>query len=214
MRKIVLFVFFLILTFLLLGLLVWEGRSSVAAHFLSGELKVPVSIQELDITKTQIDGSQLWIGTPNRSRTHTSFSAEAIEIDTEVLHLLSNPLLIDRIEVRDIFVGIEYYANGETNWDSLLKERSSSVKKDYLIGTLVLENLSIEVTQANGQKKRYPKIERMEFHDISSESGFPIDQIEKAIFKMMMKEIFQKFNLLKDIPGVSNSPLKYLIPLK
>jgi hypothetical protein len=122
-------------------------------------------------------------------------------------------LIIDQIEIANIFVGLEYYENGSTNWDTILSGANppSSKDKDYLIRTLVLENLTVEVTQANGQKKRYPTIARMEFHNLSKETGFPVNEIEKAIFNLMMKNILDKFNLFKQPLNLpTKSPLRYL----
>lgn len=209
-----------IITLLVIALIVtawigWIAKAELAAHFISNHLRVPVSIQTLDLTQNQIDISSLWVGTPSRSKTSTSFSAETIEVDTELKQILDNPLIIDRIDIANIFVGLEYYENGSTNWTYMLGDTSSNADKkkgrDYLIRTLILENLTVEVTQANGQKKRYPTIDRMEFHNISSDTGFPIKEIEKAIFNLMMKDIMDKFNLFKplnNLPG--KNPLKYL----
>lgn len=212
MRKPLLFIACFILGVLALGWLAWENKSRLAAHFISNHLHAPVTIQSLDIEQTQIDIANLWIGTPRHFRTSTSFSAETIEVDTNVKQILDDPLIIDKIDISNIFVGLEYLRNGETNWSYMLKTTSPSSKKgrDYLIRTLVLENLTVEVTQANGQKKRYPTIPRMEFYNISSETGFPVAEIEKAIFNLMMKNILDKFNLLKQLPIPSNSPLKVI----
>ena len=69
------------------------------------------------------------------------------------------------------------------------------------------------MTKADGSFKRYPTIPRMEFHNISSETGFPISEIEKAIFDLVMKDLFRKLQLdqllrtidpLKNLPGGSN----------
>ncbi len=189
----------------------WFARTDLAAHFISSHLKVPVAIQSLDLTKTNIDISNLWIGTPSKSRTSTSFSAKTIEVDTKTTQILSNPLLIDKIEISNIFVGIEYYKNKSTNWTYMLGNDEANGRqsrgRDYLIRTLILKNLTVEVVESNGQKKQYPTIARMEFHNINSETGIPIQEIEKAIFKLMMKDIIDKFNLI-NIPG--NTPLKYL----
>lgn len=215
MRKILLVLLLIIFGALIASWIAWENKARLAAHYISNHLHVPVSIQTLDIEENQIDLTNLWIGTPFRSHTSTSFSAETVEIDTNIRQALDNPLIIDRIDIANIFVGLEYYENGQTNWDYMLNspsEKSGEKKgRDYLIRTLVLENLTVEVTQANGQKKRYPTIPRMEFHNISSETGFPIKEIEKAIFNLMMKDILQKFNLFKQLPNLPvNSPLKYL----
>ena len=213
MRKFLLFIAIVVLSLLVGSWIAWESKAQIAAHFISKHLRIPVSIQTLDLTETQIDISRLWIGTPHRSKTSTSFSAETIEIDTVIPQIFDSPLIIDRIDISNIFVGLEYYANGETNWDYMLgtSPQKSKGGRDYLIRTLVLENLTVEVTQANGQKKRYPTIERMEFHNISSETGFPVKEIEKAIFNLMMQKILDKFNLFKQIPRIpTNTPLKYL----
>lgn len=212
MRKFIIFIVCFCLAVLVLSWLAWENKARLAAHFISNHLHVPVKIESLELEKTQIDITSLWIGTPRYSKTSTSFSAETIEVDTNVNQILNNPLIIDKIVIANIFVGLEYFDNGQTNWSYMLDTPSQTEKKgrDYLIRTLVLENLTVEVTQANGQKKRYPTIPRMVFHNINSDSGFPVKEIEKAIFNLMMKDILDKFNLLKQLPIPSNSPLKII----
>lgn len=222
MRKFLFFASLLIIAILAASLIVWSNKASLAAHFLSRQLHVPVTLRTLDIGKTRANLNHLWIGTPPQSKISTSFSAEQTEIHSTLEQVLGNPLLIDAIVMSNIFVGLEYYdAQGKkTNWTYILYQAPHKKKKkerDYLIRTLVLENLTVEVTQANGQTKRYPTIPRMEFHNISSETGFPVEEIEKAIFHLMMQDLLQKLpikQLLKqlspfqNLPG--NSPLKYL----
>lgn len=214
MKKAIGILIILAIAILLTIWLGWTFRASLAAHFISNHLKVPATIQSLDLSKTKADLANLWIGTPPRSKTSTSFSAENIEVDAEMLHVLQNPLIIERIEISNIFVGLEYYKNGSTNWTYMLGGDSPNTGKskgrDYLIKTLVLKNLTVEVMQANGQKKQYPTIARMEFHNISSETGIPIKEIEKAIFKLMIKDIMDKFDLLNPLNIPGNTPLKYL----
>lgn len=213
MRKIVFSLITLIVAVLLGSWFLWEAKTSVAAYVIARHLQVPVTLKTLEISQTQIDLERLWIGNPLRSQTNTAFASQTIDIDMDVPNIFDNPLIIDQIEIANIFVGIEYYENGSTNWDTILHTAAPSSKKgkDYLIRTLVLENLTVEVTQANGQKKRYPTIARMEFHNISNETGFPVAEIEKAIFNLMMKHIMDKFNLFKQPLNLPvKSPLRYL----
>lgn len=205
MRNVVGIVAFLILILCGASWLVWEKRTSIAAHFLSKHLGVPVDIQNLDVTKTKIDIQDLWIGTPSDSRTATSFSAKTIDISTNTTKILQNPLIIDQITIANIFVGLEYSQDGTTNWTHMLGDADSSKAKgrDSLIRTLILENLTVEAVQENGRKKRYPTIRRMQFHNISNETGIPIGEIEKAIFRLMMKDLMDKLNLFQqplDLP--------------
>ena len=58
--------------------------------------------------------------------------------------------------------------------------------------------------QPNGQVKRYPTIPSMEFHNISDETGFPVSEIEKAIFNQVLKNLYQQLDL--------QNTLKQLIP--
>jgi hypothetical protein len=192
---------------LFLGLsatLAWMNRTALAAHFLSRQLHVPVSLHSLELSSTEADLIQLWVGNPAQFKTATAFAAQEIAIVSTPSQILGNPLVIDEIVIADIFVGIEYHEGGESNWDRILHHSSSShsnSSKDYLIRTLVLTNLTVEVTQADGRVKRYPTIPRMEFHNISSKTGFPIEEIEKAIFHLMLQNLMQKFNfLLRQLP--------------
>lgn len=192
----------------------WMNRASCVAEYLSRHLHVPVTLQSLTLSKTEANLTQLWIGNPKQSQTSTAFTTEQVSVLSTVDQVLANPLVIDEIDISNIFVGIEYYPDGHTNWGIILGGEKQDTKpgRDYLIRTLVLTNLTIVVTQANGQRKQYPTLARMEFHNISSDTGFPISEIEKAIFNQMMKDLLKQLNLqdlFKQIPMPKNSPLQY-----
>ena len=195
MRKFSLFAALFLLAVGVASCIAWTNRENILAHFLSRQLHVPVSLRSLDITKRSADMTKLWIGNPPRSKTSAAFSAETVKIETSLDDLLGDPLLIEEIQIDDIFVGIEFYdpKGADSNWNHILqKETQKPVSHNYLIRTLILRNLTVEVTQVDGKVKRYPRIPQMEFHNISSDTGIPIDEIEKAIFNLMMKNLFQK----------------------
>jgi hypothetical protein len=215
MRKILLILALIILGAIIASFVAWANRANIAANFLSRNLHVPVTIRSLEISRTETDITRLWIGNPPRSKTSTAFSAETIAIISTYKEIMGDPLIIEEIDISNVYVGLEYYRGKETNWDYILGDGSKGKKggkgRDYLIRTLILENLTVEVTQPDGKIKRYPTIARMEFHNISSDSGFPIEEIEKAIFNLMMQDLFKKLPLdqiFKQIPG--GSPLQYL----
>ena len=157
-------------------------------------MNVQVTLGSLDIDREGASLGLFWMGNPKGSKTKTSFAAAHSRIDSNLDKIFSNPIVIDQIEIDHIFVGIEFYDEKGTksNWDLILqKEDSSQTSTDYLIKTLILKDLTVEVTQSNGRIKRYPTLARMEFHNISSQSGFPVDEIQKAIFQLMLKNLFQ-----------------------
>lgn len=196
--------------------LLWSSRKTVACYFLTKGLHVPVSMGSLDISTGQANIAKFWIGNPPLSRTKTAFSSETIDINSTFKQLIGNPLTIDRIALNQVFIGVEMY-NAKTkdnNWNHIASQDQGSAAKgrDYLIKTLVLDNLTVRVTQPNGSSKTYPTIKHMEFHNISSDTGFPIDEIEKAIFNMVIKDLIRQLNLdqLLEQFNVPAAPLKLL----
>lgn len=214
MRKLTLFLALAVLSLAIAIGITWTNRENILAHFMSKQLHVPVSIQTLDISKTSAEITQLWIGNSPHSQTTTSFTAETFKLEGKWDQIFDNPMTIESIDIENIFVGIEFYdANGEdNNWGRILKENGPRKKnaRDYLIRTLTLRNLTVELTQADGKVKRYPTIKQMEFHNINSETGFPIEEIEKAIFNLMMKDLFQKLQLDRLFRSISPIPLPFL----
>jgi hypothetical protein len=214
MRK---FSIFLALVLLCLAVAIgisWTNRENILAHFISRQLHVPVSISSLEIGKSSAKISRLWIGNFPSSQTTTSFTSETLRVDAKWDQIFGNPVTIDHIDIDNIFVGIEFYdANGDdNNWGRMLHENGSKKKnpRDYLIRTLTLRNLTVELTQANGKVKRYPTIKQMEFYNISSATGFPVEEIEKAIFEMMMKDIFKKLQLDQLFKTINPLPIPFL----
>jgi hypothetical protein len=214
MRKTTIFLALAVLCLVVALGITWTNRENILAHFISRQLHVPVSIRSLEIRKSSAEISRIWIGNFPHSQTPTSFTAESITLDANWDQIFGNPVTIEEIDIDNIFVGIEFYDAGgdDNNWSRILHENGQKKKnpKDYLIRTLILRNLTVELTQANGKVKRYPTIQRMEFHNISSEAGFPVEEIEKAIFDLMMKDIFKKFNLKQLFKNINPVPLPFL----
>jgi hypothetical protein len=211
MRKLLLVLGILIVALASVTLLAWVYRANVAAHILAQELSVPVHINLLEIQKGEASLRRLWIGNPKQSKTQPAFTAESIVVTATLDQIMGNPLVIEEIVFEDIFVGVELYSKNGTdnNWAHILQEHKKLERKsrDYLIKTLRFKNLMVELTLSNGTVKRYP-VPDMEFHNISSDTGFPIEDIQKAIFELMMKDIFRKLQLDKLIETID--PLQIL----
>jgi len=207
MRKFSTFLAFFLLAIFAAVVITWKNRENILAHFLSKQLHAPVAIHSLNIDNASAEMTHLWIGNPMHSKTATAFAAEALKTVARLDQLLSNPLTIENITIDNIFVGIEFYdQKGEdNNWSRILHEDTiKNNTRDYLIQTLTLRNLVVELTQADGKIKRYPEIQEIEFHNITSETGFPIEEIEKAIFDLLMQNLFKKLQL--------NELIKTIVP--
>lgn len=198
MKKFFIIIGFCVVLIIALLFIGWASKTWIAAHWLARELGVPVSIEKLSINSKQASIQKLLIGNHPQAKTDTALSTDLIEIDSTPSQIFGKELIIDRIELYDLFVGIEFYdRQGETNWSRILsrQEKKKKKEKNYLIRELILNNLTVAVTDINGRTKTYPVLDRVRLTNISDETGFPIDQIEKAIFNAVIQEIIQKYGI-------------------
>ena len=200
MKRFLIILLSLILITSVAVIIMWNQRASIAAGFIHRHLGVPVTIESLELTNQNATITELTIGNPSRFQSPSAFKAGSIEIVSTFDQIRANPLVIDEIVMNDLYIYVDNLKNGSTNWDQILAhhdERPSD--RHYIIKTLILRNLNVTVIQPDGQTKQYPALARMEFHNISDKTGFPVDEIEKAIFNEMMKNLFQQFNIQKII---------------
>ena len=109
-------------------------------------------------------------------------------------------MVIEAIDIADINIGLEYYdaSKNVTNWDKILEEKKKGKEKsdrNYLIKKLTLTNLTVTTTDYQGKTTRYPMIKQMVFYNISDETGFPIEEIEKAIFDIVLKKVLREYGI-------------------
>ena len=212
MRKLLLILLLLIIG---LGVLTWVGwgrRSAIAAQFIQKHLNgTPVTLDSLEFNDKGAELTNLTIKNPRGFRSSTAFTADSIAIDTTWQQLRADPLTIDLITMDTLVVTIEENKKGKVNWDEILAggSKQSSNGRHWLIKTLILTNLTVRAIKPDGTIKTYPTLSRMEFHDLSDETGFPVSEIEKAIFNEVMKNLFKNLDLQKIIqPAVPGG--KYL----
>lgn len=212
MKKALLVILILILACAAVGYTLWQRRASVAASFMHRHLGVPVTLQALNINANGATLTNLQVSNPSGFQSPFAFQAEDIIITTTLAEIRANPLTIDEIDITDIMVNVESKRNGETNWHRILahKDKSGQNQRHYLIKTLILRNLNVQLTKPDGSTQNFP-LGEMQFHNISDETGFPVSEIEKAIFNQVMKQIFQQLNLPKQLlPLVPGG--KYVLP--
>lgn len=214
MKKLFLILILTILGFLISGTVGWFFRARVLSHLITQELKIPAAIGSIELFKGGSKIVDLWLGTPRHSHSKTSLLVETININASKKTLFSDPVTIEKIDFDNVFIGVEFYdSTGEkNNWTNLAGPRKAppkKVHKDYLVKTLSIKHLVVEVTKPNGSVKRYPMIDEMTLNNISSTSGFPIREIERAILNQIIKDVFQKLNLdqlLKSIDPFQYTP--------
>lgn len=202
----------IVLIVIVLGLTIcyWQ-KEKIISHILSNDFHVPVRIEKIEIKKDRILIKNFFMGNPKNSKTKQSLFCKEIDSHLTLKELRQDVLTIDSITASGIELGVEFYdkRGNKNNWAEILKEQDNNSKsknkepKHYLIRKLELNSLTVTLTQADGKYQTFPTIDNLVFYNISDETGFPIDEIEKAIFYTVLKSVFQRFNLLNLIESIN-----------
>lgn len=199
---------FFILCFIFLALL-WTNRARVLTYLLSKHFHFPVYVEQLEIKKNAIIINTFILQNPPGSEMRQALYIERIEINTTLKDLWRKPLSINNIELGNISLWIEFYnsAGTDNNWKRIIVEDKDppdpkDLQETYLIKRLALNHLQVYLKKRHGVLVKFPVIPHLEFHNISNQTGFPLDEIEKALMHVVLKSIFNTFglgNLLKTL---------------
>ena len=207
MRK---FLLIFLLLFVVTILFVYFSKARLVSTYLSYDFKIPITIKKIEFNENRMDNSNVEIQNLRKSNSEHALYANQISLTSTLNEFFGETLTIEEISFKDLDINIEYYdENGkENNWSDIIKVQTkvSGKSKPYLIKRLIFENLYVSLFKTDGSEKTFPVIEKLELSEISSDSGFPPEQIEKAVFNAVLNSIFDKFglsNLLQTInPGV------------
>jgi hypothetical protein len=171
--------------------------TTIITSYLEKSLNIPVSVKKIEFSKHAIFVDNLVLGNPPSSYTKEALNIKKIQIFSFWKDFFKPDLVIDDIQLDNTNLSVEFYNSSGTknNWDKITKKNvdPASSQKHYLIKHLVINNLSVTVVYKNGTIKTFPTIKQIEFFNISDKSGFPIEEIQKAIFQEVLKSIYKRF---------------------
>lgn len=236
MRKILLIctiiTFILFLAGGIIGGIFWSQVPDIVANKISNQLKVPVQIDEINLGWGKIHIKELEISNTPHSFLAKALTCKAIHLITPFKRYLEEKIVIDTIELNNVYLGLEFDSATTTkgNWTEIMSHlQSSSSKKtpkqaansshSILIHHLILTDLNVDVVyrKEGGQVHHLKTIPRIELNEISSEGGLPIDQIMNSVLGQMLKAVFEKENLknmLQEFLQPQKGIQKYLEPFK
>lgn len=215
----------LLLALVIAAFLGWSRVPDYLAQTLSRKLQVAVQIDDIHLGPTNIEVEHIEIGNTPRSILARAFAAKTIDIKTPIIRYLKDAIVINEIDIDQIYLGLEFNSASSTdgNWTeimgnlerSLQNTKEQASKKTVLIKKLVLTNIQTDVVyrKEGSRVKRLPTISRIELNNISSEGGFPIDQLTKSVLGQMLQDVFLKQNLqnmLQQLSPLNN--LQKMIP--
>lgn len=226
-----------ILAAVIIGFVFWSRVPDMLSNNLSKKLGVAVQVDDVHLNWGKIIIDKVQISNPPRSILSTAFACQEIDVCAPFNRYLNKRIVIDEIDLKNIYLGLEFDSASDTtgNWtrimSNLQKNTSSSSGKtqqapptgserSVLIHRLVLTNIQVDVVyrKEGGKVKKLPLIPRIELTEISSEGGFPMDQIMNSVLGQMLKEVFIKQNLKNMMQELLNNPnlpyQQYLSPFR
>ncbi len=201
----------------------WSRIPGMIASKLSQKMQVSVTIGGMQFGWHAINMQKVVVGNPPRSILPKAFSAETILIQAPITEYIDNPIVIDLIELDDVYVGLEFDSKKNTtgNWTKIMSNMQGGQKtapgkgKVVMIKKLVLTNIDIALAYRDGGGvKNLDTIPRLEFNNVNSEEGIPTEQISQIIFNQMLKQIFSIENLgnmLQNILAPSGNPVQNVL---
>lgn len=198
MKKVFFVLIFLFLIAILGGIFLWSKKTAVISHILSNHLKTSVSIKEINFSSGKCTIFDLLIHNKPPCKTPNALEVKEITTKATLQSVLQKTLEIESLYFKDISLGVEFLSSSQdqNNWTLLLEGTTPNKKKSrpYLIHSLFFDQIHVTVTDIDG-KSRKVTIGHLEFHNISDQSGFPIEEIEKAIFQAMMESVFKELGI-------------------
>ena len=226
-----------ILAGVVVGFVFWSRLPDMAANNISKKLKVPVEIDSFGLSWDKLDAKNIQIGNPPGTILAKAFTCREIDVLAPFTRYLSKKVIIDEIDLQDVYVGLEFDSASGTsgNWTRIMKNLQDTTQADQgkqnrapqqtssdrsvLIHRIVITNIDVDVVyrKEGGKVKKLPRIPRIELTEVSSEGGFPMDQIMNSVLGEMLKQVFIKQNLnnmIKDFIDTPSPVQKYIQPFK
>lgn len=193
------------------GYIAYANASLILAQIISHKTKVPVTIQKVEFSKESFEIRELQMANPKEARLPTALKIETIKIDSPYRQYFEDPILIDQILVNDVYVNIQIYDKAQTkgNWHTIMNHMAEdhnsplSVERPAVIKKLILTNIKIDLILSDGSMHHLSPIERLEFDNIDSDKGIPIQEISEIIVQKMMDSIF----LQKGLKAIIEAPV-------
>ena len=187
----------------------WIFKAPVLSYYLSKQLKVSVSVHNLEFSKNQVVIKGFQINNPLKYQERTAFKAEKIVVDYQVGQL---PKKIDSIQVMDSHMNIscENPLCTDNNWTDIArrvaKKEVKANQEPVVIEKLYFDELIVDAEDMHlfpGKEDRL-ELTNLEFRNISSDQGFPIQQLIVAIFRSagltdLLKDVFKNSSIFNDV---------------
>lgn len=194
---------------------VWLIKASVMSAYITNKMKVPVSINAVSMWPDQTILRGFKINNPAGFKLSDALKTQRIVIDYDWKRLMGNPSIINQILMEHVYLGIDCSnpTCSSNNWKAIGAGMPKEERRTHevLIHKLVMTDITVEIRGLGLLgSPTIKRIDRMEFNEINSKTGFPTRELVNQIFKGagLQQYIQDAFNL------PSNAIQKFLNPIK
>ena len=197
----------------------YANASLILAELIGHKTHTTVTIEDIHFHSGGFMIEKLRIGNPKEARLPTAMKVETIDIEAPYRQYFWNPIIIDKIQMSDVYVNIQLYTKDQTkgNWQTILANMEEdhksffSIEREAIIKKLIFTNIQIDLILSNGKLHKLSPIERLEFDDVTSDKGIPTQEISEIIMQKMMNSIFLQQGL-KAIIEAPATVIKGVLP--
>lgn len=194
-------------------IILWTIKAPIVSSYLSKTLGMRVSVATVSIGPSRSKMKYFKIDNPHKYKSQYALKAESIRTSYQWKELKDNPTIIDRIEIDQIDLAIEFanVLGTKNNWSDLISRMPEKKEnaKEVIVKKLILTNMRVDIRGMGLSAKRQTRtIDRMEFTNVSSHEGFPMRELISQIFGNA-----NLFDYIKNIvPGGPGGIIKKLLP--
>lgn len=217
-------IFFILAIVAIVGLFfVWKKAPDIIASNLSEKMKVEVKIGDIALSTDTVSVKKIEIGNPKGSKLPVAFSTDSIEVRAPLVHYIDDAIVIDAIEINNIYMSLEFTSPTATegNWPTIIDNLKKSSPpeepkaqkeekngKSVLIKKLILTDINVDLiyTLTGGEVQKLKTIPRLEFDNVSSESGISLDQIITLILQQTLESVLKEQSLGNILEKAIESP--------
>lgn len=210
--------------------LYWGKISGMVSKDLTEKMGVPVNVGAIFLTPSSIKVNGITIGNVKDGKLPKAFSAEKIAVNAPLTRYLSKEIVIDQIDVNDIYLGLEFDSIKGTkgNWTTIMgnldantpkSKKGETPKRVIFIKRIVFNNVQADVyyRQEGGKVIHLKPIKQIVLTNISTAGDFPVDQLTNSVLGQMLKQVFVQQNLqnmVKDLFQNQDTLNQYVEPFK
>ena len=220
--------FFFVMFILLFGgsFIVWMQLPKIISLSIAKQTKTHVKLGSISFHSNGFVLNNLVIESPVGGTIRRALSVDKLAINASYDAYSKRPLIIESVQLSDIFLGIEFYNadNTEGNWISIMQNLDDTTKEgevdappdDYaLLKELQLEQVNIDLKLYKQKKIRLKTIPDISFSDVRTDTGQIADELTEIIIEKVMYTVFIKkgiqtvINIPKDVIKTVISPFTW-----